>query len=431
MGLKATNYLEAMNMVEKCRNQRKLAKIAETTKFGNVWEAAVDKITDQKILYRLSLNQENISAACLATRKLTDQNQIAEIAANGQLDQDLRRIAIEHLIDQNLVEQIARSEPNDRIRGTALACLSNPSLQAQLAANDLSRENRRWAASTLNDQGMLIYLASNDSEADVRQIAISRISDDMTRARLALWDKAAKIEDREQALELLKPDEATLEKLIVQYDNYGFSGAALPLIHDEDRLMRIAQARIFASDAAIRRITDRKKLLFLAADPETVFPAVEQIQKLKMLDEEAIGHVHSSYPEENLKFEWEIAAFLRRLEDASEGISKGSEVVDAFLHQDVDQLATLATPEAVEALVLLLRAERFGRGRYRIGSLCVTPLGERIIPALRQLWKAGNTELRQSIRKANGISFPQHHDNGAKSLSCHWDVAPVTLNFEY
>ena len=73
MGLKTTNYLESMKMVEKCRNQRKLAKIAETTKFRNVWEAAVDKITDQKILYRLSLNRENTSAACRAVRKLTDQ----------------------------------------------------------------------------------------------------------------------------------------------------------------------------------------------------------------------------------------------------------------------------------------------------------------------------------------------------------------------
>lgn len=427
MGLKTTNYLESMKMVEKCRNQRKLAKIAETTKFRNVWEAAVDKITNQKILYRLSLNRENTSAACRAVRKLTDQAQFTEIAVDAQLDQDLRRIAISYLSDQNLIEQIARNEPNDRIRGTALECLSDPSLQAQLAANDSSREIRRWAATTLNDQGMLIYLARNDPEGDVRQIAISRIQDDMTRASLALWDKAAKIEDREQALGLLKPDEAALEKLIVQYDSYGFSGAALPLIHDEDRLMRIAQARIFASDAAIRRITDRKKLLFLAADPETVFPAVEQIQKLKMLDEEAIGHVHSSYPEENLKFEWEIAVFLKEVEE----LPGGEEISEAFRDADTEALTRIGTPKAVEALILLLRTQRFGRGRYRSGSLSVTPLARKIIQTLFTLWRKNDTELRQAIRKANGISFPQHMDNGANSSSCHWDDGPVTLNFEY
>ena len=422
-----TSWLEAMKVVEKTRNQKKLAKIAQETKFRQVWESAVAKITDQKVLYGLAVNQENISAAALAVRKLTDQAQLRQIAASMQYDQDIRRIAIDHLEDQHLIEQIARTDPNGRVRGTAYANLSDPLLQAQLAGNDPDNENRRWAARKLDNQAMLIYLAQNDKSDDIRKIAISRIQDDMTRARIALWDPAADIDDREEALKLLKPDEATLETLILQYDGYAFIGAALPLIQDEDRLMRIAQGLGYHSDAVVKRITDREKLLALAADQQTVEAAVDQIQKLKMLDEEAITHIHPSYPRESLEFELEVAAFLRRLED----IPKGQAVSKAFLERNCEDLTALATPEAVESLILLLREQRYGRGRHRIGNVRVTPLAEQVIRALNTLWHNGGAEIRQSVRKANGISFPEHEDNGARDRSCHWDVAPITLQYEY
>ena len=363
---KSKDVKKAMSAVETCRDGKTLARIAREAPASNVRRAAAEKLTDQSVLCQLAR-----------------EDPVA----------DVRQAAVERLTDQNVLEQVARTDGYFRVR--------------------------LEAARRLNRQEALIAVAQTDESSFVRQAALDRIDDERTRLELSLADREARPKDRLRALELFAPDEATLERLIFNGYSCDFTEAALARLNDPDALERVARDEPVRSvyETAIDRLSQRENLLRLISGEKTAKKTIRRMRELGLLDEEALSLAHPSAAKE-AQLERDRAALF----SAAAAAERGAELLRAYGDQDVDALRAIATPEAVEALLLLLR--EYGEEVW--GG--PTKLARSIHVALQILWKEHGDALRPAIEKAEQWSIRTHRDNGASDRSCHLDEGPLTFD---
>lgn len=426
-----TEYDKMLRKVQRCKNQKKLGRYALETKRMIVWQTAVDKITDEQILCQLAENNENEPLGAEAAKQMKDPVLLRKVVLSETAFFNAKITALRALNDQNLAEQLARTDDSSFVRQAALEILADEALVTQIAVSDPSFHIREWAAKHVNDQEALLHLAKTDEAGQVRSAAIARIKDERTRMELALRDRDVDLKDRLRALELLDPDDATLEELATQkqsvmvYEDFRFREEVVRRMNDPDALVHAVQKSTSANRGivgiAAAKITDRAHLYTLLEGKYTAEAALHQLARLGMLDDEALQHVHSSLSEEAVSFARDEAVFYDRLRT----LQGGSELTAAYDEQDVKKLTDLATPEAAEALVLLLRGER----EKRDSGGGPTGLALSTANAIFTVWRNGRAELHDILREANNWPIQYHKDNGADDEDCHWDVGPIKFNF--
>lgn len=134
--------------VNKLTDQGVLAEIAKSDENDYVREAAVRKLSDQRVLAEIaqaprkalsilkkgeSLDLVNYtgSSCGAAVERLTDMKLITEIAKQGK-DVMARAAAVKRLTDQRQLAEIARNDPSDLVRMEALRKLSDPKIRTDI-----------------------------------------------------------------------------------------------------------------------------------------------------------------------------------------------------------------------------------------------------------------------------------------------------------
>jgi len=112
---------------------KELADIAKNDKEWSVRIAAVEKLTDQKLIGDIAKNDESYSVRSEAVKKLTDQKLLADIAINDE-DSSAREEAVYRLTDQSVLAKIALED--SFLGNIALKKLADQTLTDKTAAED-------------------------------------------------------------------------------------------------------------------------------------------------------------------------------------------------------------------------------------------------------------------------------------------------------
>ncbi|MDR2673520.1 MAG: hypothetical protein LBC18_01265 [Opitutaceae bacterium] len=188
--------------VRKSTDQKTLAGFAINSLHTEIHEAAVSRLDDQNSLAEVVQKYRWISGEGIrlaALEKITDQKLLSGFARDDR-DKSIRLAAIRKSTDQDLLFNLAKSvrydsDEKDREIGVAAAGrLTDKKLLAEIIWN----EGVHWpvqvaAAKNVTDQALLERLAEEEAD-DVYKIAVARITDAQVLLRLAKGkDAPAKI----------------------------------------------------------------------------------------------------------------------------------------------------------------------------------------------------------------------------------------------
>jgi hypothetical protein len=168
-------------------SQEELSKIAIEDEDQWVRKAAVEKLTDKTLLWKICINAKAaVEVRDAAWKKLDnlrrapmenlDQTSLTKIAIE---DKDIanRKIAVEKLTDQTLLSKIAINDKNEWVRTAAVDKLTDQTLLSKIAIEDEDHWVRQAAVKKLTDQALLLKIAINDKEVRVRDTAESKLTD--------------------------------------------------------------------------------------------------------------------------------------------------------------------------------------------------------------------------------------------------------------
>jgi len=177
----------SVETVQRMTDQRELAKIALEDKDGRVRRAAAEKLTDQALLARIAAEDKDWNVRRADVEKITDQALLAKIAGEEK-DRDIRRAVAAKITDQGFLAKIALEDKDEQIRRAAVAKIPDPALLAKAALQDRNSNVRYAAASKLSDQGLLAKIALEDEEWNVRRAAVAKLADQALLAKIAARD---------------------------------------------------------------------------------------------------------------------------------------------------------------------------------------------------------------------------------------------------
>jgi hypothetical protein len=171
-------------------------------------------------LFRPPWKQSHWSVRERATKALTDQTLLAEIATTDR-DERVRTSAVSNLTDLGLLAKIARSDEHKDVRQAAVKGLTDQTLLAKIAVADRAPEVRACAAAKLADQATLGRVAKMDQDPYVRAAAARKLTDERLLDELATTDKHEVVrqaagEAREMALGATSPLHKALAEAVVK-----------------------------------------------------------------------------------------------------------------------------------------------------------------------------------------------------------------------
>ena len=137
---------------------------------------AVNKITDQETLYRITLNDKNSQIRRTAYNKITDQSLINKLAIES-IDEDLRLDAINKTTDQNVLCEIAINELWSYMRMPAYNKITDQNFIKRLAIEIKEPLLNIQAVNKITDQKELMSISQNDDNWDVRKEAFKKLND--------------------------------------------------------------------------------------------------------------------------------------------------------------------------------------------------------------------------------------------------------------
>ena len=231
------NSLVRMAAVYKLTDQALLAKIAVGDNDQYVRSAAVEHLTDQTVLVKIAIEANDIGYDVReAFLHLTDQALLARIAVEAK-NKDVRKLAVKDLTDQALRAKIAVEAKDADVRATAVEDLTNQALLTKIAVEDNSTSVRATAVYNLTDQALLVKFAVEDKDTDVRAVAVQKLTDQMLLAKVAV---EAKDSDTGKAAVEKLTDQAPLAKVAVGSRNLEVRKAAVEKLTNQALLARIA-----------------------------------------------------------------------------------------------------------------------------------------------------------------------------------------------
>ena len=135
---------------------------------------AVNKITDQNILYKVALEDPSYEVKIVAINKITDQNLLNKLAIESE-EPKIGLEAVRKITDQDILYKVALEGGYD-IRVAAMNKLS-PSQLAKLASDFKELNLKLKAVDLLTDQIELTNIAQNNDNWDVRKAAFKKLDD--------------------------------------------------------------------------------------------------------------------------------------------------------------------------------------------------------------------------------------------------------------
>jgi ankyrin repeat protein len=255
---------ERVKAVELVTDQTVLAKLALAVEEKDffVRRAAILKLTDQTLLTKLALEDENPHIRAIAVLKLTDQTLLAKLAVKEHYE--VRSAAVEVLTDQVLLARIAVDDKDLMVRKAAIKKLTDQTLLTKLALEDKDPRVRAIAVQELTDQALLVKLAMTDEQPLVRATAAENLTDQTLLAKLATEDKDEKV--RAAAAGRLT-DQALLAKLAVGGENSDIRRVAVENLTDQALLVELSKDRDFnIRYGVVKNLADPNVLAKLAVE---------------------------------------------------------------------------------------------------------------------------------------------------------------------
>lgn len=271
--------------------------------------AAVEEVTDQKLLFRIATTGMDYDVWRAALQKLTDPVLLAEMAMARTGPTHIKREgAVQKLTDQKVLELIAKSDPDERVRLAAVGKITDQAALGDIALIEMPlKEDVRVAAiEKLTDQTLLGRLATADDKREVRRAAARRLEDQALLGRLARKDDDPVV--RKIAINRLK-DQALLFNIAETDRDQEVRTAAVAAITDQTLLAKIAKnGGLFESTEAIKTLQDEGALADIAVHHYRNELRIAAAKKLA--DPSALGRVESDI---RLKEQAEAKANVERL----------------------------------------------------------------------------------------------------------------------
>ena len=213
-GWMSRNEEKAIRAVEKLTDQKELFRVVRESENVTICCAAVQRITDQKELIRVVRESENVTIRCAAVQRITDQKELKDIALN-EISPEICSLATKNLTDQSALVDVLMNCQRHNYSGSVIK-ISDQRVIAELAQNAISRPVRQAATFCLSDQNVLEKIASSVSEdVWIRMYAAKKL-DNQDLAQSVFIDAAIGVhkEPAAEALQILiklKNEEVLLE----------------------------------------------------------------------------------------------------------------------------------------------------------------------------------------------------------------------------
>ena len=173
--LTSTNYASRIRAVNKTTDQNILFKVAIDDGNPYVQLAAVSRISDQDLLYRVVLESEDKEVRRAANSKISDQELINKLAMESG-DWEIRLNSIEKVTDQNILYKIVLLNMPDKEMTAALG-KCEPETVSRLMEESIGQVLKLRIVKILSDQKQLINIAINNDNWTVRQAAFTKLDD--------------------------------------------------------------------------------------------------------------------------------------------------------------------------------------------------------------------------------------------------------------
>lgn len=277
----------------KITDQIKLAKIATSDIDPDVRRAAVGSIQDTELLKEICLDDSDDHVRENAVKQLTyecrevllqvirkDPNWMVRHAAvwklkangeNGSILLDIglndphievRKAAVEKLIDEEFIHTILMQEQSAKVRLSAMLKITNSDLLAEVAMKSKDDKIREIAVSKIDNQNLLKVISSSDKNRWVREQAVNNL-----------------IENQENL--------ALLTNIAMQDPDENVRYTAVLKIKDLHFLQKVITESVYKDSVyvAISNIEDLETLVVLrmTTKPEIQKKLVERIQELQKL----------------------------------------------------------------------------------------------------------------------------------------------------
>lgn len=175
----STNTMAALSAIEKITDQTILFKVAIEAIDGQVAAAAAEKLVSQALLIKVVNEARNSMSQVTALKKITNQSALANIAISNW---PLRVAAVESITDQSLLAKVAKETDDgaDHISIIVMGKLTNQAVLSEMAMED----NEGWseivrlaAVAKLTNQFLLAKIARNTDKAwALRATALANIN---------------------------------------------------------------------------------------------------------------------------------------------------------------------------------------------------------------------------------------------------------------
>lgn len=237
---------------KKLTNQALLLRFATDEnywgEFPGIREAAIGNLTDQALLSRLSLGNEDFGVRLAALTNLTDQATLAKLAA-GDGAPVIRKIATSKLFDQELLAKLASSEARSDygVLLTSLQNLTNQTVLARLADEAKVGFVRDSALRNLTDTSLLASLAIRGKEPELRSAAVRRLSDQSVLGKVATDGPC----DAREAAALRLLDQSLLVRIALTDAVWQVRKAAFTRLTNRTGLQKVITD---SPDACIRKV---------------------------------------------------------------------------------------------------------------------------------------------------------------------------------
>ena len=217
----------------------------------DIRKAAVERMVDQTILVEIARTDADACIRKAAVKKLKEPSILAEIAKTDE-NMDACIAAVEKLNDPVLLADIAKTKTGgilsykhmDAVSLVALEKITDQVLFSDSAKSAHYTSVRKAATNQLTSQALLTVIATTDKSPAVRKVAVQQLSDQLLLADIAKNDCA---EEVSLAAILALSDDALLLEIATSagYERHyaaieRLAGRSLLTVTDPRRLMRLA-----------------------------------------------------------------------------------------------------------------------------------------------------------------------------------------------
>ena len=137
---------------------------------------AINKTTDESVLVRIAMTDNNPEVCKAALNRISDQNLIARVARESMIWEN-RKLAFLKLTDQNLLFKIALEDPYPSVRNFAISKITDQKLIARIIMESKDMETRKYALARLVDQEELIRVTQECDDWGLRRTAFNSLND--------------------------------------------------------------------------------------------------------------------------------------------------------------------------------------------------------------------------------------------------------------